>query len=76
MKYWRAKQMPKKIFTTEHGSVEVCWVGWPGDTEPNQKHGWRAKADGSREKVFWSRSLGWKTDTEINDARVRARTFR
>jgi len=67
----------ERIFTSRDGNVEVSYfsVGFHGgDREPRQTSGWREKHDGTRELVHW-KSGQWIDNTEINAARVAARTF-
>lgn len=65
-----------EVYTTEDGGVHVRFAGAGfhcGERSPTVNSAWREKADGSRERVFWNGA--WLTDTEVNAARVRARTF-
>ena len=66
------------VYTTETGSVEVSFtnLGFHGaDREPTQQTGWRDCGNGMRELVHWTHHQ-WVSDTEVNSARVQARTFK
>ena len=66
------------VYTTETGSVEVNFtnLGLHGaDREPTQQTGWRDCGNGKRELVHWTHRQ-WVSDTELNSARVQARTFK
>ena len=66
------------IYTTSDGNVRVRFLSLGvhgGHAVPTVDPAWREKEDCSRELVWW-RNENWMTDTEINTARVEARTFR
>jgi hypothetical protein len=68
--------MSDVIYATEHGDTEVRYVQMGNCSYPVQDNGWRKLPDGTREEVFYREGFGWRSDTEINSARVEARTFR
>lgn len=66
-----------RIFTSKDGDIEVTFfnVGLHiQDREPRQTVAWREVPHGERELVYWQHRQ-WVSDTEINTARVAARTF-
>ncbi len=69
----------EKIYRAETGveTIQWRWVGFhSGDYYPDMDAGWREKKDGTpgRERVYYVAGF-WKSDVEINTARVHARTF-
>jgi len=65
-----------RIFTTKNGNVEAPYfnVGIHAqEREPRQTTGWR-ECESGRELVHWQNG-SWISDTEVNTARVAARTF-